>query len=150
MFKKIVQRVPVGADPVSDLIALIDLIEIELGLSTGGQSERNLLFEVVSEIRRSEDVASQESVSVLLEVIERLRKIEPAFVRQRFRDWLGDSISQKIRNVFPFREKFVIAFRSIINSDPPRSLDETPCDPSNRDFGAGPRRLRKRAKRKGS
>ena len=32
MFKKIVQRVPVGAaDPVSDLIVLIDLIEIELG-----------------------------------------------------------------------------------------------------------------------
>ena len=33
MFKKIVQRVPVGAaDPVSDLIALIDLIDlIKLG-----------------------------------------------------------------------------------------------------------------------
>ena len=77
MFKKIVQRVPVSAaDPVSDLIALIDLIEIELGLSTGGQSASNRLSEVVSEIRRSEGVASQESVSVLLEVIERLRKIE--------------------------------------------------------------------------
>jgi hypothetical protein len=50
MFKKIVQRVPVAADPVSDLIALIDLIEIELGLSTGEQSVRNLLSEVVSEI----------------------------------------------------------------------------------------------------
>jgi hypothetical protein len=59
MFKKITQRVPVGAaDPVS------------------GQSVRNRLFEVVSEIRPSEGVASQESVSVLLEVIERLRKIE--------------------------------------------------------------------------
>ena len=77
MFKKIVQRVPVGAaDPVSDLIVLIDLIEIELGLSTGGQSVRNRLSEVVSEIRRSEGVASRESVTVLLEVIERLKKIE--------------------------------------------------------------------------
>jgi hypothetical protein len=77
MFKKIIQRVPVGAaDPVGDLIALIDLIEIELGLSTGGQSVRNRLFEVVSEIRRWEGVASQESMSVLLEVVERLRKIE--------------------------------------------------------------------------
>ena len=37
---------------------------------------RNRLSEVVSEIRRSEGVASQESVSVLLGVIERLRKIE--------------------------------------------------------------------------
>ena len=77
MFKKIVQRVPVGAaEPVSDLIALIDLIEIELGFSTGGQSVRHRLSEVVSEIRRSEGVASQESVSVLLEAIERLRNIE--------------------------------------------------------------------------
>jgi hypothetical protein len=77
MFEKIVRRVPVGAaEPESDLIALIDLIEIELGLSTGGQSVCNRLSEIVSEIRRSEGVASQESVSVLLEVIERLRKIE--------------------------------------------------------------------------
>jgi hypothetical protein len=37
---------------------------------------RNRLSEVVSEIRRSEGVASQESVGVLLGVIERLRKIE--------------------------------------------------------------------------
>lgn len=77
MFKKIVQRVPVGAaDPVSDLIGLIDLIEMELGLSTGGKSVRNRLSEVISEIRRSEGVASQESVSVLFDVIERLGKIE--------------------------------------------------------------------------
>ncbi len=76
MFKKIVQRVPVAADPVNDLIALIDLIETELGLSTGGQSVRDRLSEVVSEIRRAEGVATQESVNVLLEVIERLSKIE--------------------------------------------------------------------------
>ncbi|MBC9882169.1 hypothetical protein G8O24_33115 [Bradyrhizobium sp. INPA01-394B] len=76
MFKKIVQGVPVDADPVNDLIALIDLVETELGLSTGGQSVRDRLSEVVSEIRRSEGVATQESVNVLLEVIERLSKIE--------------------------------------------------------------------------
>lgn len=76
MFKKIVQRVPVATDPVNDLIALIDLIETELGLSTGGQSVRDHLSAVVSEIRRSEGVATQESVNVLLEVIERLSKIE--------------------------------------------------------------------------
>ena len=76
MFKKIVQRVPDATDPVNDLIALIDLIETELGLSTGGQSVRDRLSEVVSEIRRSEGVATQESVNVLLEVIERLSKIE--------------------------------------------------------------------------
>jgi hypothetical protein len=77
MFKKIVQRAPVGAaDPVSGLIALIDLIEIELGLSIGGQSVRNRLSEVVGEIRQSGGAASQESLGVLLEVIERLRTIE--------------------------------------------------------------------------
>jgi hypothetical protein len=77
MFKKTVQRVPVGvADPASDLIALIDLIEIELGFSTGGQNVRNRLIEVVNEIRRSEGVATHESLNVLLDVIEHLEKIE--------------------------------------------------------------------------
>jgi hypothetical protein len=51
------------------------LIAIELGLSTGGESVRNHLSEAVGEIRRSEGVASQESVSVLLEVIGCLRRI---------------------------------------------------------------------------
>jgi hypothetical protein len=75
MFKKIAQRAPVAADPLSDVIALI-LVEIELGLSTGGQSVRNRLCEVVSEISQSKGLASQESVSTLLEVIQRLTKIE--------------------------------------------------------------------------
>ncbi|MBZ9838817.1 hypothetical protein LB527_19245 [Mesorhizobium sp. CA3] len=52
------------------------MIEMESGLSAGGKSVRNRLSEVISEIRRSEGVASQESVSVLLDVIDRLGKIE--------------------------------------------------------------------------
>jgi hypothetical protein len=77
MFKKIVQRVPVSTNsPEIDLIALIDLIELELGLATASQSARNRLSEVVDEIRRTEGMASEESVSVLLDVIERLRKVE--------------------------------------------------------------------------
>jgi hypothetical protein len=78
MFEKIVRRVaPSGtADPESDLTALIDCIEIELGLSTGSPSARNRLSGVVSEIRRAEGVVSQESVNVLLDIVERLRKIE--------------------------------------------------------------------------
>jgi hypothetical protein len=107
MFKKITQRVPVGAaDPVS------------------GQSVRNRLFEVVSEIRPSEGVASQESVSVLLEVIERLRKIERLLSDNGF---------------FPFREIPAIVARSRQKIGPPRSLDEAPRDPSNREFGSGER-----------
>ena len=77
MFEKIVRRVPVGAaDPESDLIALIDLIEIQLGLSTGEKSARKRLSEVVSDIRQSEGVASQANLSVLLDVIERLGRVE--------------------------------------------------------------------------
>ncbi|RUX09085.1 hypothetical protein EOA30_04775 [Mesorhizobium sp. M8A.F.Ca.ET.059.01.1.1] len=77
MFEKVARRVPVGiTDPQSDLIALIDIIEFELGLGTGGQSVRNRVADVVSEIRRSDGAANQESVNVLLEVIERLGKIE--------------------------------------------------------------------------
>lgn len=68
--------VPRGtSDPESDLIALIDMIEIELGLSTGTPSVRSRLSKVVSEIRQFEGAASQENVSALLEVIERLEKI---------------------------------------------------------------------------
>jgi hypothetical protein len=77
MFKKIVQRAPVGAaDPVSDLVARIDLIEIELALSSAGQSVRNRLSEVVSEIRQSVRFGEPGECSVLLEVIDRLREIE--------------------------------------------------------------------------
>jgi hypothetical protein len=77
MFKKIVQRAPVGAaDPVSDLVARIDLIEIELALSSAGQSVRNRLSEVVSEIRQSARCGEPGECSVLLEVIDRLREIE--------------------------------------------------------------------------
>jgi hypothetical protein len=77
VFEKVIRRVPIGTtDPQSDLIGLIDIIEFELGLATGGQGVRNRLAEVVSEIRRSDGVASQESVNVLLEVIERLKKVE--------------------------------------------------------------------------
>jgi len=72
----IVRRVPVTSDPKTDLIALIDLLEIELGLSTGGRSASNRLSDVVSEIRRADGVATQESVGVLLEVIERLKRVE--------------------------------------------------------------------------
>jgi hypothetical protein len=69
---------------------------IEVGLSTGGQSARNRLSDAVSEIRRSEGVASRESVSVLLEVIECLKKIEGLLSDNGFETWLGESISQKI------------------------------------------------------
>ncbi|RUX19651.1 hypothetical protein EOA23_30105 [Mesorhizobium sp. M2A.F.Ca.ET.042.01.1.1] len=77
MFEKVVRRVPIGTtDHESDLIGLINIIEFELGLGTSGQSVRNRLAGVVSEIGRSDGVASQESVNVLLEVIERLKKVE--------------------------------------------------------------------------
>jgi hypothetical protein len=92
MFEKVVRRVPVGTtDPQSDLIALIDIIEFELGLATGGQSVRNRLAEVVSEIRRSDNVASQESVNVLLEVIERLSKVERLLSDSGFETGSGTS-----------------------------------------------------------
>jgi hypothetical protein len=77
MFEKIVRRVPVSAlDTETDLIGLIDLIEIELGLSTGEKSVRNRLLAVVSEIRQSEGVASEENIAVFLDVIERIGMIE--------------------------------------------------------------------------
>ena len=77
MIKRIIEAVPVSAiDPLSDLIGLIDLIETELGLSTGRRSVSNRLSEITDEIRRTAGVVTQENVSGLLEVIECLKKVE--------------------------------------------------------------------------
>jgi hypothetical protein len=77
MFHRIVRRVPVRTDdPASDLSGLIDMIEIELDISTGGRSVRERLSEDDDEMRHSEGVAKQESVIILLEAVERLQRIE--------------------------------------------------------------------------
>jgi hypothetical protein len=76
MWKKIVQRVPVSSDPENDLVALIDMIELELGFHAGGENVRVRLSNVVSDIRQSGGVVSSENESALLAVIEHLAKIE--------------------------------------------------------------------------
>lgn len=75
MFEKIVQRVAVTADPETELVGLIDQIEFEL-LFVGNSTARNLLTEIVNEVRRSDGLLSEDGVASLLDVIERLKKIE--------------------------------------------------------------------------
>ena len=84
MWKKIVQRVPVASDPNNGLIALVDMIESELGFHAGGDNLRARLADAVSEIRQSGGVVSPEIESILLDVIERLKKIERLFSERSF------------------------------------------------------------------
>jgi hypothetical protein len=90
MFEKIVRRVPVTIDRGNDLEAMLDIIELELGLFTGGESVGNRLFKVVNDIRQSEGLLSEASMSVLLDVIERLKRVELVLSDNAF-DPAGDT-----------------------------------------------------------
>jgi hypothetical protein len=80
MYKKVVQRLPVPASPGGtlgdDLGGLIDLIEVELDLSTGNMSLRARLSDVVSRFSGPEGVANHEVADVLIDAVRRLEKIE--------------------------------------------------------------------------
>lgn len=75
MWEKIVQKVPVRRDPASDLIGLIDVIELEL-LIADDRSVRDRLSEIVDEVRESKGQLSETGIGALLDVIGRLEKIE--------------------------------------------------------------------------
>jgi hypothetical protein len=76
-FKKVVQRVATSdSDPVSVLIGLIDVIELYLGIGTGQRSARERLATVIAEIQRGGGTASEGDIEILLDVAERLSKIE--------------------------------------------------------------------------
>lgn len=75
-FVKIVQRVAVNnADPVSDL-ALIDIIEVYLGIGMSKPSARARLAGAAEEIKRAGDIVDEASYQTILDVVERLRKVE--------------------------------------------------------------------------
>jgi hypothetical protein len=77
MSKKIVRRVSVGStSPTDDFIALIDLIELQLDIATGCRTLSDRLSQVVSSVRSSNGVVSPEQLSVLIEAVERLKKLE--------------------------------------------------------------------------
>ena len=69
---------------MAGLVGLIDLIELELDLSTGRQSLRSRLLDSIDQIRRSEDNLSPENMNVLLEVCEWLNKIERLLIENGF------------------------------------------------------------------
>ncbi len=76
-FKKVVRRVAISAsDPVDDLIGLIDVIEVYLGIGTGERSARERLATAIAEIQRAGGTADEGNIGILLDVAERLRKVE--------------------------------------------------------------------------
>lgn len=76
MWEKKVVAVTVPHGGQSDLIGLIDLIEIQLGLSTGEKSLRNRLSEAAASIHSSNGSVSEQDTIILLDAIDRLAKIE--------------------------------------------------------------------------
>ncbi len=73
---RIYQRVAAEVDPVSDLIGLIDIIELYLGIGTGEPSARARLARAADEIQRAGGVVDAASHQTILDVVEQLRKIE--------------------------------------------------------------------------
>jgi hypothetical protein len=84
-FEKIVRRVAVSkSDPVTDLIALIDVIEVHLGIGTGERSARERLAAAIAEIQRAGGTADVGNIEILLDVAERLRKVEALLAASGF------------------------------------------------------------------
>lgn len=73
-----------GVDAVYDLIGIIDLIELELDLSTGSPSVRNRLTAALDQIERSGGSANPESIKGIRVAIERLLRIELLLVDNGF------------------------------------------------------------------
>jgi hypothetical protein len=72
--EKITKRVGVSeADPVSDLIGLIDVIELYLGIGTGERTARERLAAAIVEIQLAGGAADEGNIEILLDVAERLR-----------------------------------------------------------------------------
>ena len=68
---KVVQRVPTQSDLRSDLIAMVDCIEIALDLSTGRTSVRTRLLELLT----SSEVGPQ-SAEVIRDAVQKLERVE--------------------------------------------------------------------------
>jgi hypothetical protein len=66
MWEKIVRRVPANPNlsPKSDLDPLIDMIEIELDLSTGRKSVRTRLSEIASELRDGKNISTPQCLKI--------------------------------------------------------------------------------------
>ena len=82
------------ADNVEDLIGLIDLVELELDLSTNRPSIRNRLAAALTQIEQSAGAANQQSIEIIGIVIERLLRIERLLLDNGFetaRDTSTDS-----------------------------------------------------------
>ena len=80
---KVVQSTS-GADADDDLIGIIDLIEVELDLSTGDPSVANRLVAALNQIERSAGLANLQSIEVIRIAIERLLRIERLLVDKGF------------------------------------------------------------------
>lgn len=83
-----------GVNADDDLIGVIDLIELELDLSTGNPSVRNRLVAALNQIERSAGAANVQSIEVIRIAIERLLRIERLLVDNGFetaRDTSTDS-----------------------------------------------------------
>lgn len=65
-----------AVDKETDWIGLIDLIELELDLSTGRKSVRSRLLQMASELQDGKTVETAEYIVILLDVVHRLGKVE--------------------------------------------------------------------------
>ncbi|QAY95199.1 hypothetical protein CWB41_05175 [Methylovirgula ligni] len=75
-WKKVVQRTQVQGDPISDVVGLLDVIELNLGIGTGEESLGTQLSAIVADIERAGGSTSETNVESMRRIIEQLRKVE--------------------------------------------------------------------------
>jgi hypothetical protein len=84
-WEKVVKQVAVSqVDPVLDLIGLIDIIEVYLGIGRGEHSARGRLAAAITEIQRAGGTVDEGTIKILLDVAERLGKVEALLAASGF------------------------------------------------------------------
>ena len=74
-YKKSVQSVVPSEDPLSDFVGIIDIIEMQLGIQSGEPTVSERLGSLLAHVRLGEPLG-EGHVQVLVDAVERLRKIE--------------------------------------------------------------------------
>lgn len=81
--EKIVQRVLYTNDPAADLIGLVDVLELYLGIGTGGPSACERLQATIADIQREHEL-NKAQLGTLTDIAERLGNIEALLAANGF------------------------------------------------------------------
>ena len=82
--RKVVQRVVSAPNPLSDFVAIVDVVELQLGIGTDQASLSERLGALLADIRSGRAIGEGHA-GVLVDAIDRLRSVE-TFLADFWRD----------------------------------------------------------------